>query len=147
MGWWCADYRGEFLLGNHRYCNALTITDFARRTCSSVKRYLDAIFADRVRTNRCRINAARPARRPAPRPLPVVRDRWLHSLVDEERLRPRRQHLKRAQELEQCVLIVLGRALEGEARLKRFAGMRQDGILQGREQAVMEVRGAAADIP
>ena len=30
-GLWCADYRGEFLLGNHRYCYPLTITDFATR--------------------------------------------------------------------------------------------------------------------
>jgi putative transposase len=28
---WCADYKGEFLLGNHRYCYPLTITDFATR--------------------------------------------------------------------------------------------------------------------
>jgi putative transposase len=28
---WCADYKGEFLLGNHRYCYPLTITDFASR--------------------------------------------------------------------------------------------------------------------
>jgi putative transposase len=26
---WCADYKGEFLLGNRRYCYPLTITDFA----------------------------------------------------------------------------------------------------------------------
>src|SRR5687767_3426363 len=28
---WCADYKGEFVLGNHRYCYPLTITDFASR--------------------------------------------------------------------------------------------------------------------
>jgi putative transposase len=28
---WCADYKGGFLLGNHRYCYPLTITDFASR--------------------------------------------------------------------------------------------------------------------
>jgi putative transposase len=28
---WCADYKGEFLLGNWRYCYPLTITDFASR--------------------------------------------------------------------------------------------------------------------
>jgi putative transposase len=28
---WCADYKGEFLLGNQRYCYPLTITDFATR--------------------------------------------------------------------------------------------------------------------
>ena len=28
---WCADYKGEFLLTNQRYCYPLTITDFASR--------------------------------------------------------------------------------------------------------------------
>jgi putative transposase len=28
---WCADYKGEFLLANHRYCYPLTVTDFASR--------------------------------------------------------------------------------------------------------------------
>lgn len=28
---WCTDYKGEFLLGNRRYCYPLTITDFATR--------------------------------------------------------------------------------------------------------------------
>ena len=28
---WCADYKGEFMLGNRRYCYPLTITDFASR--------------------------------------------------------------------------------------------------------------------
>ncbi len=28
---WCADYKGEFMLGNRRYCDPLTITDFASR--------------------------------------------------------------------------------------------------------------------
>lgn len=28
---WCADYKGEFLLGNRRYCYPLTIPDFASR--------------------------------------------------------------------------------------------------------------------
>ncbi len=26
---WCADYKGEFRLGNHQYCYPLTITDFS----------------------------------------------------------------------------------------------------------------------
>src|SRR5262245_1375246 len=25
---WCADYKGEFMLGNRRYCYPLTVTDF-----------------------------------------------------------------------------------------------------------------------
>lgn len=28
---WCADYKGEFLLGNHQYCYPLTITDYSSR--------------------------------------------------------------------------------------------------------------------
>ena len=28
---WCADYKGEFMLGNKQYCYPLTITDFASR--------------------------------------------------------------------------------------------------------------------
>jgi len=30
-GLWCADYKGEFMLGNRRYCYPLTISDFASR--------------------------------------------------------------------------------------------------------------------
>jgi putative transposase len=36
---WCADYKGEFMLGNRRYCYPLTITDFASRyliTCDAL---------------------------------------------------------------------------------------------------------------
>ena len=28
---WCADYKGEFLLGNKQYCYPLTITDYRSR--------------------------------------------------------------------------------------------------------------------
>jgi len=28
---WCADYKGEFMLGDKRYCYPLTITDYASR--------------------------------------------------------------------------------------------------------------------
>jgi putative transposase len=36
---WCADYKGEFLLGNHKYCYPLTVTDHASRfllTCEAL---------------------------------------------------------------------------------------------------------------
>ncbi len=36
---WCADYKGEFMLGNRRYCYPLTMTDFASRyllTCEAL---------------------------------------------------------------------------------------------------------------
>lgn len=48
---WCADDKGEFLLGNRRYCYPLTITDFASRyliTCEALSstqdRYAFAVF-------------------------------------------------------------------------------------------------------
>ncbi len=28
---WCADYKGEFMLGNKQYCYPLTITDYSSR--------------------------------------------------------------------------------------------------------------------
>src|SRR5262249_15856209 len=36
---WCADYKGEFMLANRRYCYPLTVTDFASRyllTCEAL---------------------------------------------------------------------------------------------------------------
>ena len=48
---WCADYKGEFLLGNRRYCYPLTVTDFASRfliACEALsttkERYAFAVF-------------------------------------------------------------------------------------------------------
>ncbi len=48
---WCADFKGEFLLGNRRYCYPLTITDFASRyllACealeSTQERYAFSVF-------------------------------------------------------------------------------------------------------
>ena len=38
-GLWCADYKGEFMLGNKQYCYPLTITDYCSRyllTCEGV---------------------------------------------------------------------------------------------------------------
>ena len=50
-GLWCADYKGEFLLGNRRYCYPLTISDFASRflvACEALsttqERYAFAVF-------------------------------------------------------------------------------------------------------
>ncbi len=37
---WCADYKGEFLLGNEKYCYPLTITDYSSRylfTCEGLE--------------------------------------------------------------------------------------------------------------
>jgi putative transposase len=48
---WCADYKGEFRLGNQQYCYPLTITDFASRyllTCEALsttrEQYAFAVF-------------------------------------------------------------------------------------------------------
>lgn len=48
---WCADYKGEFMLANHRYCYPLTITDFASRyllACEALsttkERYAFSVF-------------------------------------------------------------------------------------------------------
>ena len=48
---WCADYKGEFLLGNRRYCYPLTITDVASRyllACEALsttqERYAFSVF-------------------------------------------------------------------------------------------------------
>ena len=36
-GLWCADFKGEFMLGNRQYCYPLTITDYALATCSPAR--------------------------------------------------------------------------------------------------------------
>ena len=48
---WCADYKGEFMLADQRYCYPLTITDFASRyviTCDALsttkERYAFTVF-------------------------------------------------------------------------------------------------------
>src|SRR5712691_882504 len=49
---WCADYKGEFMLGDRRYCYPLTITDFASRyllTCDAVSDDPGTIRLHRVR--------------------------------------------------------------------------------------------------
>ncbi len=64
---WCADYKGEFLLGNHRYCYPLTITDFARRyllACEALVDDAGALRLQRLRAGLPGVWAA--ARRSAP---------------------------------------------------------------------------------
>src|SRR5260221_6497867 len=41
---WCADYKGEFMLANRRYCYPLTVTHFASRFLNS----LDGLMTTRV---------------------------------------------------------------------------------------------------
>src|SRR5687767_10393816 len=57
---WCADYKGEFMLGDRRYCYPLTITDFASRyllTCEALSTTQEK-FAFRLRENVQRVWAA-----------------------------------------------------------------------------------------
>ena len=45
---WCADYKGEFMLGNRRYCYPLTITDFASRYLLTLRGAVDHAGALRL---------------------------------------------------------------------------------------------------
>ena len=64
---WCADYKGEFMLGNRRYCYPLTITDFASRyllACEALSTTQERYAFTRLRA---RVQGVRPAaRRSAP---------------------------------------------------------------------------------
>jgi hypothetical protein len=43
-GLWCADYKGEFMLGNKSYCYPLTTTDFSCRfllACDALKKHIN----------------------------------------------------------------------------------------------------------
>jgi hypothetical protein len=59
-GLWCADYKGEFLLGNRQYCYPLTITDDCSRyllACegleSTKSKFAFSIFERTIRVTRC----------------------------------------------------------------------------------------------
>ena len=44
-GLWCADFKGQFMLGNHKYCYPLTITDYHSRyllACESLESVKEA---------------------------------------------------------------------------------------------------------
>ena len=59
---WCADYKGEFLLGNRRYCYPLTITDFASRyllACEALATTQGALCLHRLRARLSGVWAAR----------------------------------------------------------------------------------------
>ena len=65
-GLWCADYKGEFLLRNQRYCYPLTISDYASRyllACEALsttqERYASASLNAPFRTSACRTPCAR----------------------------------------------------------------------------------------
>ena len=62
MRLWCADYKGEFMLGNRRYCYPLTITDFASRYLLACEALSTTQGALRVHRLRARVSGIRPAR-------------------------------------------------------------------------------------
>ena len=56
---WCADYKGEFMLADRRYCYPLTVTDFASRYLIACEALVDdegAVRVHRVRAGRSRIS-------------------------------------------------------------------------------------------
>ena len=74
---WCADYKGEFMLADRRYCYPLTITDFASRyllACEGLSSTRDAyafavferVFKDFGLLQVMRPTTGSPLRRPLP---------------------------------------------------------------------------------
>lgn len=62
-GLWCADYKGEFMIGNRKYCYPLTISDYRSRyliACEGLKStksdfafsVFETAFKDRLRLHR-----------------------------------------------------------------------------------------------
>ena len=62
---WCADYKGEFMLADRRYCYPLTITDFASRyliACEALSTHQGGLRLHRLRE---RLQRVRPAQAPS----------------------------------------------------------------------------------
>ncbi len=60
---WCADYKGEFMLVDRRYCYPLTITDFASRYLLVLRGPVQHPDALRLHRVRARLQGLRPAAR------------------------------------------------------------------------------------
>ena len=58
---WCADYKGEFMLADRRYCYPLTITDFASRYLLSCEALVDHPGDLRLHRVRAGVQGVRPA--------------------------------------------------------------------------------------
>lgn len=110
---WCADYKGEFMLGVHRYCYPLTITEFASRllTCEALSTTREKRSSSgRSRNSACRRRPDRQRRavRIRPRPLRPQQTRRVVAPIrhgdrtDETRAsraeRPARAHASDAEE-------------------------------------------------
>ena len=58
---WCADYKGEFMLADQRYCYPLTITDFASRYLLELRGLVDHPGDVRLHRLRAGVQGVRPA--------------------------------------------------------------------------------------
>ena len=74
---WCADYKGEFMLADRRYCYPLTITDFASRylfACEALsttkEAYAFPVFEAASRSSACPRPSAPTTAFPSPVPMP-----------------------------------------------------------------------------
>jgi putative transposase len=97
---WCADYKGEFMLADHRYCYPLTITDFASRyliACDALSttkeiyafRVFERAFKDFGLPNAIRTDNGVPFSSPqALFGLSKLSVWWLRLGIDIERIRP-----------------------------------------------------------
>jgi putative transposase len=73
---WCADYKGEFMLADRRYCYPLTVTDFASRyllTCEALsttrETFAFAVFERAFKISDSRRRFARTTPCPSPAPM------------------------------------------------------------------------------
>src|SRR6202165_3315290 len=72
---WCTDYKGEFLLGNKKYCYPLTVTDHASRyllLCEALESTCESLaftaFERCSRSAACLVASVRTMACPSPRP-------------------------------------------------------------------------------
>ena len=141
-GLWCADYKGEFMLGNKQYCYPLTITDYRSRyllACEGVtSTRSDFAFGDL----RAGLQGLWPApghphrqrRRPLPRPTPCSGSPgssvwWLRLGIQIQRIKPghpqqngrhERMHLTLKQEATKPASFNF---LQQQERFERFVGV------------------------
>ncbi len=76
MSLWCADYKGEFMLADRRYCYPLTISDFASRyllACEALhttkEAYAFTVFEAFSRSSACLARSAPTTACPLPAPM------------------------------------------------------------------------------
>jgi putative transposase len=135
---WCADYKGEFMLADRRYCYPLTVTDFASRfllTCEALtttqERYaflvFERVFCERGLPQAIRTDNGVPFASPwALYGLSKLSVWWLRLGIQIERIRPghpeqngrhERMHLTLKQE---ATKPAAANALQQQARFDAF---------------------------